>query len=790
MIHEILSHFKKVNGVNGKYMACCPAHDDTTPSLSITEKDGKTLIYCYAGCKYEDILAAAGLEKSDFVESEDQYKPQKVNEQSFEYYDKDGKILYYKIRAVYNDGTKKFFFKQPNGKKGVVGVQRVPYNLPAVLNSQTIYFVEGEKCAEAIIETGEVATTLDSGAKSKWLPEYNEYFKNKTVIIIPDNDEPGMTYAKRINKNILGSKIVTLSGLDDKEDVYDWLNAGHKMEEISDIPSELPSSSTTDTDRQPTQAEKLLDLVEHTGATFFHSNTNDIYASIPVDGHNEIWAIDHKDFNLWLSSLYYKTYERPATKDAITQTITILSAKALFENSKPVALYTRVAEYQNEFWYDLTNSKWQAVKITPTGWSVVDNPPILFNRYRHQSESIIPAHNGDINRILKYINLKNNQTLFLCWLVSCFIPDIPHVMPIFYGEKGAAKSTTCSLLKKLIDPSVLDTLTLQKDNRSLAVNLQQHWFLPFDNVSHINEETSDTLCRAITGGGIQQRKLCTNAEDYIFTFKRCLAVNGINNVANRSDLLDRSLLVELERISESDRRELSKINKEFQEDCPIILGGIFETLYKAMSIFKTVSLENLPRMADFAKWGYSIGEALGGQGETFLTQYEINRGSQNTEVINADPVATLIVALMNDHNVWEGYMAQLFTKLVQIAPEYGINPKIKAFPSQPNVLSRRLNGIKSNLESVGILFENHNNANGVLITLNKRNSSPLQQYHHGVSNTNTLPDGDIMEINTDNGGNKFSSPYVKLSSTDGFDVNEDNGDNIADFNSDDQEVIF
>ena len=75
--------------------------------------------------------------------------------------------------------------------------------------------------------------------------------------------------------------------------------------------------------------------------------------------------------------------------------------------------------------------------------------------------------------------------------------------------------------------------------RTMVVNLQQHWFLPFDNVSHLNDEMSDTLCRAITGGGIQQRKLFTNAEDYIFTFQRCIAVNGINNVANRPDLLDR-----------------------------------------------------------------------------------------------------------------------------------------------------------------------------------------------------------------------------------------------------------
>ena len=67
------------------------------------------------------------------------------------------------------------------------------------------------------------------------------------------------------------------------------------------------------------------------------------------------------------------------------------------------------------------------------------------------------------------------------------------------------------------------------------------------------------------GGGIQQRKLCTNAEDYIFTFQRCISVNGIDNVAKRPDLLDRSLLIELRRIPESERKELGEIQENFKK---------------------------------------------------------------------------------------------------------------------------------------------------------------------------------------------------------------------------------
>ena len=89
----------------------------------------------------------------------------------------------------------------------------------------------------------------------------------------------------------------------------------------------------------------------------------------------------------------------------------------------------------------------------------------------------------------------------------------------------------------------------------MAVNLQNHWFLPFDNVSCINEETSDTLYLSNHEQWHSARKLHTNGDDYFF--KRCIALNGINNVARRSDLLDRAILIELSRIDENKERKFS-----------------------------------------------------------------------------------------------------------------------------------------------------------------------------------------------------------------------------------------
>ncbi len=66
-VELVLSKLEKVRprGRN-RWSACCPAHDDQRPSLSVREaEDGKALIYCFAGCKTVDVVQAIGLSMAD-----------------------------------------------------------------------------------------------------------------------------------------------------------------------------------------------------------------------------------------------------------------------------------------------------------------------------------------------------------------------------------------------------------------------------------------------------------------------------------------------------------------------------------------------------------------------------------------------------------------------------------------------------------------------------------------------------------------------------------------------------
>lgn len=749
-INEILSHFECVKKESeNHYSARCSAHDDKNPSLSIYINENWVYLKCYAGCSQDDILRAVGLNKNDlYIGGKKQ--PEKTI--VYDYVDRNGVLTYQRKRMEYSDGTKKFFFIKPDGSYSMKGLKHTIYNLPEVINSNVVYFVEGEKCAEALKQSGVAATTLDCGANSKFDDEWIEYFKDKTVIILPDNDEPGRKYARNIKQKIPWAVIKELPDLEEKEDVYDWLHKGHSVAEIDTIPETKEKEKQDNISAEKrTPAKVMLELLEELNVKTFLNENNIPYVEFPIKDYTEVHRIDSLDFKCWAADTYIKTTDKIIKKDTMNEVLSIMNARTRFSDVPAQTIHIRVAEFGGDFWYDLSNANRTAVNITSDGWSI-ERPMPKFYRYSHQTPQVNPADGGQIEDIFQLINLSNYRTLFLCWLVSCFVPDIPHPMPIIYGEKGAAKSTTCILLKKLIDPSALETLALSKDERSLIVSLQKHYYLPFDNVSVISNDISDTLCRAITGGAIQQRKLYTNDDDCIFTFKRCLTINGINNVANRADLLDRSLMFELSRVSEENRVEAQKVYKEFENKRPYLLGAIFTLLSSAMKIYPTVQLDKLPRMADFCRWGYAIGEALGNKGDVFLSEYQDNQSIQNQEAINADSVAYLVVNFMEFRRTWTGMVSALFKQLKKLAEHLGMNATSKVLPQAPNHLSRRIKAVKSNLEDVGITFVIETKSKGSYITINNDNLSKLAPEY--------ISPYDVLDLNTGDTGDKGDKSII------------------------------
>ena len=81
-LDNLLSKLQKVRKNGKDYMACCPSHQDRSPSLAIAEKeDGRILLKCFAGCSADEVLGAIGLELKDVMPENVGYhrrKPERV----------------------------------------------------------------------------------------------------------------------------------------------------------------------------------------------------------------------------------------------------------------------------------------------------------------------------------------------------------------------------------------------------------------------------------------------------------------------------------------------------------------------------------------------------------------------------------------------------------------------------------------------------------------------------------------------------------------------------------------
>jgi hypothetical protein len=452
----------------------------------------------------------------------------------------------------------------------------------------------------------------------------------------------------------------------------------------------------------------------------FHDDLKEPYASVAFEGHDKILKIGGRDFARYLAGEYYKQTTKAPANEAIKQAANVAEANAIFEGPE-YKLELRVASHDGAFWYDLADDKNRAIRITPQGWEVVARPPIIFRRRNNQAPQVDPVPGtGDIWQMERFINAsKEDIELIVIYLVTCLVPGIPHAMPIFHGEKGAAKSTTMQFLRRLVDPANRELFVLPRDQNELALQLYGNYMPAYDNLSVMSQMQSDTLCGAATGGGVSKRTLFSNDDDTILRFFCCPMMNGINVVANAPDLLDRCLMFELQRLERKERKERKEVFADFEKARACVFTGMLDALSGAMRLYPNIHLNELPRMADFAKWGYAIAEVIGVGGGNFLDLYQANLGKINDAAVEADPVATLIVEMMKVSPSFEGTMRGLLEKLnasLTFSEALAVNTRSRLWPKDAHALSKHLTRIKSNLLEVGITFEKYT-SNGARIRI-------------------------------------------------------------------------
>jgi hypothetical protein len=433
------------------------------------------------------------------------------------------------------------------------------------------------------------------------------------------------------------------------------------------------------------QAVRLIELAEESDAIFFHDQLGDSYCATKKDGR-EVLKVRSRAFRLWLRQLMWQAENKTPGGQGIEDAVGHLDGKAMFQG-ETISLEVRVARDQDALWYDLGE---EAVKITKGGWSIVTEPPILFKRFKANSPQIVPLkEGGNIHKFIEFTRVKtdHDQILLLAQLAASFIPGFPQPSQAISGDHGAAKTTLQEMFKAIVDPSIALTLSIPDTVKDFAQQASHHWVLFYDNLSKLPQWFSDCLCKAVTGQGFSKRELYSDDDDILYAFRRVVGVNAITLVVERPDLLDRSLLIHLDRVPNNERRERDEIWREFDQEKPVILGGIFDVLSKAMKIHPTLELTSLPRMADFARWGEAIAQAMRYEPGTFLKAYHGNVEAQNESAIEASPIAQAIIGLAKDRlgEVFNDTPTVLLEKLTEIAEQLKLDTKSKGSRWPKNV---------------------------------------------------------------------------------------------------------
>ena len=335
------------------------------------------------------------------------------------------------------------------------------------------------------------------------------------------------------------------------------------------------------------------------------------------------------------------------------------------------------------------------------GWKVVANPPVHFRRAPGMLPLPIPERGGSIDELRSFLNVKTDGDFrltvgFMVGLLS----KGPYPLLVLQGVQGSAKSTFAELVRNMVDPNKVPSRSIPDNLRDLAIEADSAWLPVYDNLSGLNADLSDALCRIATGGGFGTRALYTDGEQKLFFATRPVILTGLDAIATRGDLADRAIVLSLQPISEEKRLLDSAIRQRFELARPRILGCLLDGVSCALRRRDTIRLAGLPRMADFALWVEAAAPAFGWADGGFLADYSTNRDSSSAATLDADDVAQAVLTFLSGGNAeWTGAPRQLL-HLLSAAVDEGVRSG-RNWPRTAHHLTNRLNRLLPALGKVG-----------------------------------------------------------------------------------------
>jgi 5S rRNA maturation endonuclease (ribonuclease M5) len=712
-------HIREIRWRGEEGKGHCPLHDDEHASLSVNVE--KAIWNCLAGCGGGTLRQLA--ERAGWGWPFNGSGRREVAR--YGYKDAEGKLLFEVVRFQ----PKKFRHYNPNTRTWTTkGIRRVPYRLPELLEAinsgRHIFVVEGEKDVETLRKLALAATCNPGGVGGArlWRDFAQHFQQGSKVILVPDADEPGQKLMDEVAAELLargcelrrfdlGYPITKNHG----KDISDWIAEGHTRDELierankaatvelNDIAKseteEPPANSPQAPTKKKSQATILVELVRESNAELFHCG-EDCYVTFANGGHYETSGLHNARFRKWLKQRFFEEYQSVPGAQALQDAIGVLEGFAQFKG-KEISTQTRIAPDGAEGLYiDLGDESWDAVHVMANGYyEKVSDPPVRFVRPSGQKALPPPEPGGSIDKLREFWNVSDEQFyIAVVFLLQAMRPEGPYGGLEVDGEQGSGKTFFVRTTKEIVDPNMAPVRSAPKDEVDLIIAARGSRLPCFDNLSYLNAERSDALCRMSTGSGIGKRTLYSDLDETIAWVQRPFILNGINPIASRGDLLDRLFRITLKAIPEEERKTPSEYWASWNQSLPRILGAVFDAMAKTLAVLPTIPRPaRLPRMADVALFGVAVERALYWPAGSFLAAYDKNIRASDEETLESSPVSdALNTAIATE---FTGTMTGLLELLEQNISES--TRKSREWPKDAPGLGKTLRRLLPNLARIG-----------------------------------------------------------------------------------------
>ena len=467
--------------------------------------------------------------------------------------------------------------------------------------------------------------------------------------------------------------------------------------------------------------DQVIAAVLDAGVTFWRDTRGAAYATVRREGRVERHAVRATTFKNITRLLYgdanpvaMKSRGADAARPGSVPDQSLSEALGAFE-----AMALRGAERDPRprlrrepdgvVWLDLGRPDWSLVRVAADGWRLVESADVPLIRPAGLGPLPVPVrHPAALAGIGELLNLRPGEgrgpsadfVLALSWAVAALHPEGPFPVLALDGEQGSAKTTTARMLRRLVDPNVADVRAVPREERDLLIAARNGRVVALDNLSSLDAQMADALCRVATGGGLGERALYTNGEEHVVHVQNPVLLNGIPSLLARGDLADRAVALTLPAIPDERRQPEADIWRDLDRAAPGALALLLDALALALRDGPGLRLPRLPRMADFARVACAAAPAFGWTAEAVIGAMEDNRAGAVAGVIEADAIASAVQAIAGEQQAWTGTSTDLLAKINEKTALD--RQRERDWPKDATRLSARLRRVAPALRRAGV----------------------------------------------------------------------------------------